>query len=100
MKSDATNKNETILSGRCANCDGKFEKEDKYCRFCGTPRKEKEYKYKPGKIAPNCIYAPPMKTRHVCSKCGYKWTEITLGVDRAQFCPKCCGELNTESEPY
>ena len=44
------------------------------------------------------VYGPPIKTRHVCIKCGYKWTVETLGIDRAQFCPKCGGELNTESE--
>ena len=98
MKIDITKENKTILSGHCANCGGVFDKDDKFCRFCGSPRKEKKSKYKPGIMEREYVYGPPMKTRHVCIKCGYKWTVETLGVDRAQFCPKCGGELNTESE--
>lgn len=85
---------ETDYTNRCGNCHEFLEKNDKFCRYCGTPRGEGSFA--PFRNEVLCIYAPTATTRHKCQKCGYKWTVKTLGEDEAVYCPRCQGKLETE----
>lgn len=81
-------------TGKCGNCHADMEDGDRFCRYCGTPRGEGAFLPYNNEVL--CIYAPPMETRHKCKKCGYSWVRSRLGVDNAEFCPKCRGKLKTK----
>ena len=81
-------------SGKCGNCHSILEDDDKYCRYCGTPRGEGAFL--PYKNIVMCIYAPPIETKHKCKKCGYSWVTNALGRDRAEYCPRCRGKLKSK----
>ena len=87
---------DTDYTDRCGNCHNYIDKDDKYCRYCGTPRGEGEFK--PFKNMIEYVYGSPMETKHRCTNCGYSWTVNTLGRDRAEYCPKCAGKLETENK--
>ena len=87
---------ETDYKNRCGNCHEKMGLFDKFCRYCGTPRGEGAFE--PYENYVDTVYAPPMKTRHTCLNCGYKWIVKDLGEDEARFCPKCRGNLDSQYE--
>ena len=58
---------EIDYTNRCGNCHEFLEKNDKFCRYCGTLRGEGSFA--PFRNEVLCIYAPPATTRHKCQKC-------------------------------
>lgn len=87
----------TDYEGRCGNCHSIIDKNDRYCRYCGTKRGE-------GAFAPYsnimyCVYGPPIKTRFKCDACGHNWEITVLGGDNSKICPQCGkGTIRTVEE--
>jgi uncharacterized paraquat-inducible protein A len=76
----------TDYEGRCGNCHSKLRARDKYCRYCGTPVGEGDFK--PYLNMTYCVYGPPIKNLWQCPECGYAWRSIVLGGDHPRFCPR------------
>ncbi|SCW52339.1 Double zinc ribbon [Ruminococcaceae bacterium YRB3002] len=90
-------KRKKIFNGdMCAKCHAHLGEDDKFCRYCGSPRKP--VAFVPANNRVECVYGPPFVTTHTCTGCGYSWTVDSLGIDRAGYCPKCGSEVRTESE--
>lgn len=83
-------------TGRCGNCTKHMGEEDKYCRYCGTPRGEG--KFLPYRNDVYCVYGPPITSMFQCPSCGFSWKVSTLGYDNAKYCPKCRHEVECTSE--
>ncbi len=83
-------------TNRCGNCQKMMESSDLFCRYCGTPKGEGDFK--PYENLNLCVYGPPMVTTHKCQDCGYSWDVRCLGRDGAGFCPKCGGEVSSTSK--
>ena len=80
---------------RCGHCRS-YIGQDKFCRYCGTPAGEGEFKrFNPESEAMQCVYGPPpVKRNHKCRACGYEW-ETCMMIDDQRFCPEC-GSDDTE----
>ncbi len=78
----------------CRNCRNTWREGDKYCRYCGAPMNNPDYKIEEFYT----IYGPrPIRRKHVCSKCNYTW-ETQLMIDRENHCPKCGAKVSTEED--
>lgn len=73
--------------GRCGNCHSEMNPNDKYCRYCGTPKGKGEFS--PYRNVMYCVYGPPVKEMFQCQACGHRWTVETLGADNPKYCPQC-----------
>ncbi|MBP5261611.1 MAG: zinc-ribbon domain-containing protein [Clostridiales bacterium] len=82
--------------GRCGKCHALINEEDKFCRYCGTPKGKGAFL--PYENVLSYVYGPPTETTHTCKECGYTWTVNMLCIDNAQYCPKCCGGLDSTHE--
>lgn len=80
--------------GRCRKCHKFLSEDDRFCRYCGTPKGKGLFL--PYENVQACVYGPPVDTFHTCSNCGFSWTVSALGIDRAAFCPKCGGQVSTD----
>ena len=79
----------------CGNCSYLVNKDDKFCRKCGT--EIGKGKYRPENDLMECIYGPPpVRREHICQSCGYSWTTIRM-IDNEKKCPKCGGDAPYES---
>ena len=79
----------------CGNCQAHLDKDDKYCKYCGTERGKG--KFLPFRNETYCVYGPPIKTKYKCSNCGHMWITCHLGGDNSQYCPRCGGKtVNTQ----
>ena len=90
------NDNNLVL---CANCHNIISIEDKYCRYCGSGKGKEAFNPKDIEPEPP-LYGPPIKVKHICIKCGHKWTEITIEDEMAVYCPKCGSKVDSESSLY
>ena len=82
---------------KCGNCHAVLEKEDKYCRYCGTPRGEGAFEPYRNEIL--LLYGPPIRSKFTCPGCGYSWTSSGFGGDPAKYCPKCGSKVKVQEEP-
>ena len=81
---------------QCGNCHAYLQKDDKYCRICGT--KVGDGDYLPYQDIMQCVYGPePIKRNHACKNCGFQWSTCLM-VDREEFCPKCGSHAGPEGE--
>ena len=71
---------------QCGNCHNYLDKEDKYCRNCGTERGKG--KFIPYKIGPSAVLygAPSIRRKYKCLSCGNKWETVN---SVSGYCPKC-----------
>ena len=75
----------TRLHPVCPNCGSSWIEGDKYCRYCGAPMDQPDFR----EVVIGCIYGPkPVTRRHVCSSCQYSWT-TDLMIDKERYCPLC-----------
>lgn len=85
----------TDYEGRCGNCHSMMRPNDKYCRYCGTPKGKG--KFLPYRNEMYCVYGPPIKEVFKCPACGHRWAVAGLGGDDSKYCPQCCSQqLNVE----
>ena len=69
----------TDYEGRCGDCHELMRPEDKYCRYCGTPRGRG--KFEPYSNKMYCVYGPLIREVFRCQICGHRWTTARLGGD-------------------
>ncbi len=82
----------------CAKCGKTLGTEDKYCRYCGARREEREYSPNNDFYRVALVYGPPPReSEHVCLKCGYSWTTFSMD-DKERYCPKCGGDAPIKEE--
>ena len=82
-------KGKLVIPGKnqCGNCHAFLEKDDEYCRKCGTKRGEGDFL--PYENYETCVYGPPPEERdHICENCGFSWTNCVM-LDKERYCPKC-----------
>ena len=72
---------------RCGNCRMLLEKDDKYCKHCGTKRGHGKFiPYRTNTTNTVLYGAPGISRKFKCSACGNIWETIN---DFSLFCPKC-----------
>lgn len=74
----------TDYEGRCGNCHSDINKNDRFCRFCGTKRGEGAFQ--PYYNQMYCVYGPPILSKIRCKECGYIWETMDYFT---KFCPQC-----------
>lgn len=80
----------TDYTDRCGNCHEFLEKEDRFCRYCGTRRGEGEFE--PYLNLFECVYGPkPVRRKHRCTQCGNEWMTCLM-IDDEKYCPLCGGK--------
>ena len=85
----------------CSKCKQKYmEESDKYCRFCGTKRRDVYVRYfqaSPGSF--DVLYGPrPAVLQYHCSNCGKKWKYDNWHVQH--YCPRCGHEVEYKKKDY
>ena len=79
----------------CANCRAYLQKEDKYCRCCGTARGRGAFVPKDNAIV--YLYGPPVKRKYKCAVCAHVWIDCCVGGKDVKFCPEC-GEKTPQKQ--
>ena len=77
----------TDYTNLCGNCHKKLDKNEKYCRYCGTKRGLGDFK--PFTNPMYCMYGTLTAYKYVCNKCGNIWTGSLMGEAVTQYCPEC-----------
>lgn len=74
---------------KCGNCQYELNKDDKYCRKCGT--KVGSGKYKPYNVHISCLYGSGMyhNIKIRCKECSYEFEDRTGFRKEINNCPKC-----------
>lgn len=81
----------------CGNCRRALGENDKYCKHCGTARREIEAEAvkrgggNRGSFA-EAIYGPPYCAKYVCPKCGNVYLERGIGCAGKRYCVECGAE--------
>ena len=79
----------------CGKCGRYFEKNDRYCRWCGKKRGDVIYIPKEMPMYP--LYGPPFLTNYHCENCGEEYEDTTLGGVLIKYCPFCGFRITKDS---
>ncbi len=74
-------------SFRCGNCGNGMDRNDKYCRSCGT--RSGEGRFEPRSHQNDALYGCLYVLRVTCPRCGKTWNWLSVGPSEGSFCTDC-----------